>query len=467
MKKIKWRYNIGDRIVSPTDNKEKFDYTITNRETRQAKHKKKNGDIGYDYYQEQYYEYSCNICGATKLWKRMAHIGKSKCSCCSNKIRIRGINTIGDLYPELISYFNKDDAFNPKLDLDSRYDVICPNCGHKKNMRVGHLLDQNFICDYCNSIGVKRPELVKYFINQDEAYTVSYGSNSKILLQCPDCGERRYVSACNIYKKGFNCNRCGDGIPFPEKFMNNLLTQLGVKFIFQANSKVFNWCERLRYDFYIPDISTIIEVHGAQHYKSDFKHCSGQSLETIQKNDIYKKQLALNNGITTYITIDCSWSNTKWIANSIINSKISELFNLQNVDWNACAHFAMSNISKKICTCWRDNYGHITTTILAKQFNLCTTTITKYLKQGTELGWCEYDAEKELEKGRIKSKETCSKPVIVLKNNQSVGIFDSIAELERQSDAIYGIHFPSSTICNICKGKMSQSNGYRFKYIDK
>ena len=67
-------------------------------------------------------------------------------------------------------------------------------------------------------------------------------------------------------------------------------------------------------------IYRIIENHGEQHYihRGTFK---SKSLEDEQRNDVYKKTLARQNGVIHYIVLDCRESNVSWIKKSILNSQ--------------------------------------------------------------------------------------------------------------------------------------------------
>lgn len=129
---------------------------------------------------------------------------------------------------------------------------------------------------------------------------------------------------------------------YPERFMSSLLTVLGVDF---AREQTFPWATNVigengknsfkRYDFYIPSMSVIIEVHGSQHYSGGFEYLGGRSLEEECANDQYKEQLAKDNGIKHYIVINALSSTSSFIKDSILtNLEFTSLFDLSNIDWN-------------------------------------------------------------------------------------------------------------------------------------
>lgn len=129
---------------------------------------------------------------------------------------------------------------------------------------------------------------------------------------------------------------------YPERLMNSLLLLLGVDF---AREQTFEWSTNVidengrsstkRYDFYIPSLSTIIEVHGAQHYEGGFEHLGGRTLEEEQANDRQKQRIAKENGITHYIVINALSSTLSFIKESIAtNQEFVALFDITGIDWN-------------------------------------------------------------------------------------------------------------------------------------
>ena len=338
-KKVKWKYEVGNHII---DEPRGLHLIITNRETRQET-KTIRGKSWPN--TEKYYECSCYVCGGTNMWRR-EHQVKSGCSYCCGRMRKRGINTIGDKYPDLVPYFDDDDAFNPEFTLESYYSFQCPVCNHRKKMRIGHLLDQAFTCDYCLSLEKKRPDLIQYLVNKEDAL-LPLKSSIQVQVKCPHCQNERTVPMERLSKQGFYCPRCDDGIPFTERLVGEVLRSLDINFITQAGNKVFDWIDRRRYDFYLPMLNAIIETHGSHHYaETRFR----KGIEQEQENDRAKEQLAKENGVQHYIVIDCRRSSLDWIKNSLLNSKLAQIVDMSNVDWIACTERATTNKIKEICS---------------------------------------------------------------------------------------------------------------------
>lgn len=326
----KFRIEIGQTFKD-----EKRDLTIINREYRETNIKRKGKN---SYIQNQkWYKYKCNICGYDEGWieenKLISTIG---CACCSNQVIVKGIN----------------------------------------------------------DIATTNPEMVKYFVNIEDAYTHSYCSNKKVWFKCLDCDFKKEMKISDFYKSGFRCKVCGDGVSYPEKVMINLLKELEINFKTQLSKTTFKWCKDYYYDFYFEynDEEYIVETHGLQHYEenTNFK----MSLEEQQINDENKKELAIHNGVKleNYIVVDCRYSNIDFIKNSILNSMLNKTFDLDNINWKEINEQSQKSLVKKVCDYWyihnEINGECLTVPNISKTFNLSTSTIYRYLRTGENLGWC-------------------------------------------------------------------------------
>lgn len=218
--------------------------------------------------------------------------------------------------------------------------------------------------------------------------------------RCGICEHEDWIREDSLLN-GCGCNTCGDGVSYPEKLMESVLTQLGIKYERQYRT---DWSQNKVYDFYLPDYNTIIETHGIQHYEESNR---GRSLKEEQKNDKLKEELALKNKIKHYIIIDCRESNLQYIRLNILDSKLNELLNLNKVDWIKCGKYASGNLVKEVCN--RYNMG-ISIKDLTKEFYISKRTITRYLNKGNELGWCKYDGKEEMRRnGKRNAKKYLNK----------------------------------------------------------
>ena len=288
------------------------------------------------------------------------------------------------------------------------YIVKCLKCGYIYEEPKLESNLKKFGCKVCrgrkvvegiNDIATTHPWMIKYFKNPEEAKHITYNSNKKTDMLCPDCKKFEKKMSPNIlYRNGIGCSFCNDGISYPEKFIANFLYELNIDFITQLSKTNFKWCDCYRYDFYIPDYNIIIEVHGIQHYEDSFvginsKNRKIKTLKEEQQNDKIKQELALKNGIKNYIILDCRESTLEWIKNSIINSNLQEIFdvNFDNINWDKIAFNSLKSNVLIACKLWNEN-EYFTTEDIGKILHLSSSTILKYLKKGNEAGFCVYNA---------------------------------------------------------------------------
>lgn len=340
------------------------------------------------------------------------------------------------------------------------YKYKCNKCGYNEGwIEESHLISKHGGCSCCasrtvvkgiNDIATTDPNIVKYFNDISAAYTNTANSHKKVKVKCPDCGRIRdkkmTISEIKRYNS-INCS-CRDGKSYPEKFMFNIFEQLNKPFVQQLSKSDINWCGNYYYDFYNNIDNIIIETHGIQHYiETSFKI----SLKEQQEIDKIKRELALSNGISNYIELDCRYSDKDFIRDSVLNSELINYFNFDNIDWDEADRFATKNLVKEVCKYYEDNKNKTLKKDIASKFKISIDTLTKYLHKGDRLGWCTY--EKYNDKLKIKVVETND-------------IFNSIRECCRIFDEKYNIKLNNGCISNVLRGKSKTHKGYHFEYVD-
>lgn len=358
------------------------------------------------------------------------------------------------------------------------YKYCCNKDGYEGWIEEGNLLQGNGCLACCktkstpildiNLMYNTDPWMIPY-VGEEIAKTHTSQSSKKVQVTCPDCGhiKSKKVRIADIYKNhSIGCN-CSDKISFGEKTMFSILEQLKIQFQTQLSKTRFNWCNKYYYDFYfeLNKEQYICEINGIQHYEQTNRK-GARTLKEEQENDRIKKELALANGIKpeNYIVLDCRYSEFEFIKQNILNSKLNKLFDLSKIDWIKVEKFALSNRVKEACNLW--NSGISSTQDIAIIMKLARNTITKYLKKGSSsaINWCNYDAKEEIFKGRSKSGKMSGKPVEMFKDGISLGVFESLVDLERRSEKLFGIKLLNGGISDVCLGKQKQYKGYTFRY---
>lgn len=386
---------------------DKRDLTIVGRKYITKKHPPdKKGRV---YIQDvKYYKCKCNKCGWDRNWIIESHLIGEKhqgCSSCCNRTAVLGINTIWDT--------------------------------------------DRWMCD----LGVSEEDAKKH----------TKGSSKYIEVTCPDCRNKKKIKISAIYRaKSIGCV-CGDGFSYPEKFMYNILKQLNIEFETQYSPQYLN---KKRSDFYIPSLKLVIETDGEiNHRGGKLYNKNNKTLPECIRIDDWKDNQHKLNDIHT-IRINCFKSNMNYIKQNILDSELITYLNFRDVDWVQADLYAIkSNKTKEICEYWKNKQEWETARNIGECFRINRTTVYEYLKKGTKLGWCFYNAEEELKKSGLKQGIANGKPVEIFKNGQSMGVFNSCGQLERESQRLFGIKLIQSMISMVCTGKRKQYKGFTFNYI--
>ena len=269
-------------------------------------------------------------------------------------------------------------------------------------------------------------------------------SSMRVEATCPDCGFRKNVVISNLYRRGIGCV-CQDGVSFPNKFVCNVLQQLNIQF---QPEYYDDWSENRKYDIYVSSNKLIIENHGMQHYGDCNLHSKARTLKEEQDNDLFKYTLAINNGITNYVVLDCRYSQKEWIKASIMNSKLPSLlgFHEYDVDWDAALLYAMTSLVKTSAELF--NEGHHVAEI-AKIIGRSRSSVWKWLIAATQLELCNYNPKTET----------------TLVNSKQIRCIETGVTFESVRKAAQFIGQSSTSIVNCLKEKTSQAGGYHWEYV--
>ena len=325
----------------------------------------------------------------------------------------------------------------------------CPYCSHKK-----------ISVDGSNSLAIDRPDLLQYFLNEEDAFKYSTYSNKKLYFKCPECGKikTKKMIIGNLSKRGFSCEFCGDKISKPNKFIREVAIQLLElkeidKFRLEYSPE---WAKPYRYDCYIlkDKQNILLELDGIQHKKDKGIYSLG-----VSERDKIKNQLAKKNNYIL-VRIDCENTDFGNLKNQLLRSEIVDFIKFDKIDWESIKINMQKNLTKEICDEY-NKYDYISTTTLAKKFHICKETAAKSLKIGKELNWCDYNAK--IDFAKEKRFRLGKKINIYNLNNDLIQCFDTKKEAKEWIKKQEG----SCSICyiNDClSGKRSSYKNYIFKY---
>lgn len=210
-----------------------------------------------------------------------------------------------------------------------------------------------------------------------------------------------------------------DGYSYSEKIMYCLLCELDCDFTKEKSD--FKWLKpwNKRYDFYFEKDGQeyIIETHGGQHYTNKgFSSLGGRTLEEEQENDKFKKELALKNNIKeeNYIVIDCRKSELEFIKNNILHSRLNDVFDLDNVDWNEISLKSCTSEILKINNMYKNGLSIMEISKITKYGR---DTIRDYLQRCKDSNLNDYDKSKSQCTSIEKKYNITDKDILDLYNN--------------------------------------------------
>lgn len=316
-----------------------------------------------------------------------------------------------------------------------------------------NVCDNKKVLKGVNDIHTKRPDMIKYLYNEEDSYKYTEYSGHKIHFKCPECGFITLKTISNVSANGFSCERCSDGISYPNKFMMGLLEELNIEYISEYSPKwLTNIITGSAYDFYIPSKKLIIEMDGGFHKKG--YHNNEKCLNNQIKRDDIKNKLAIEHDIRI-VRIDCDYKSIEkrsdFIKINVCESKLKDIFSLRDIDWHKVYEFATINLVKNICECYEINKDKMNLKDIAKKNNIHISTLIRYLKIGNECGWCVYKPSK---KGKRKVKVVEIDRIYESTNSCAI-------ELTKMFNKKYG----QACISNACL-KNKPYKGLHFEFVD-
>ena len=337
--------------------------------------------------------------------------------------------------------------------------------GHTWDAIPNNIISRKSGCPYCsgniitigeNDMWSVRPDVATLLKDSNDGYKYTAYSGKKALFVCPECGEEQLKTISSVSIQGFSCRMCGDGVSYPNKFSRALLKQLPIDIYDVEYSP--KWAQGYLYDNYFEYNGNkyILEMDGGFHYIS--RDLYGSTIEERKNKDKIKDKLAMENGIEI-IRIDCQKSNCTYIKNNIIQSQLSEFFDLSHIDWEQCDEIAQKSLVKQVCDVYKSGIHDVIQ--LKDIFHLNRNTITDYLKRGSALKFCDYSIENSKKEGNKKK----LRPIVMIDKNGDIKYFEGIIPCIEEMWGKHNIKLTHSNIIKSCK-EHKLYKGFMFMYLD-
>lgn len=416
----------------------------------------------------------CKICDYVWSVRPNSLVCGQGCPLCGRKTIGEKLKLTNEEFQTRISKLNSTYTVLDKYEnCKKKVECHCNICGGKWKASPIKLLN-GCGCPICagkdcvvgiNDIATVRPDLVKYFINKEDATKYTVGSCQRIIFKCPDCGSEKEMTISVLTSNGFSCDICNDKLSYPNKYMRGFVSQIPVEnVIYEYNPE---WIKPSRYDGYFEykGQAYIMEMDGELGHGKRVYGTNEKDIEGLER-DRYKDYMANQHNIKV-IRIDCIKSESDYISNNIINSELNDIFDLSVIDWNKCNEFATKNIVKEVCDYF--NKTKFLVSQIAKDFKLGNNTVRRYLKRGTELGWCNYVPNGHRTKKVYipKTDRKFNRGILVYNKNDVNTVlhtFQNSVECAENMSNIYECNFIPSCIRNVINGYNKTYKGFVFKY---
>jgi hypothetical protein len=337
--------------------------------------------------------------------------------------------------------------------------------GHRWYSEPNWVFNGQF-CPYClnrrvlvgyNDLWTTHSEIASLLQNPQDGYEHTYGSKYKTYFICQCCGNIIFKSIKEVYSRGLGCQRCGDTISYPNKFMRALLSQLDVQNIKHEYSP--SWLYPYSYDNYfeINGYKILLEADGGIGHGNKVFGSNEVDTDGLERDRI-KDKLAQEHEMHV-VRIDCNYKDYnkyKYIKQNILSSRFANIVDLSCVDWDKCHAEALSSLVYKCAEMY--NKGFCVGDIV-RQLGYDNGTVSSWLKQAAQIGLCTYNKEESRKRGRKLLHRAVNQ---YSKDGFFIGTYESL------TTASLATSINSTAISNCCKKKkyFHTAGGFCWFYVD-
>lgn len=185
------------------------------------------------------------------------------------------------------------------------YRFVCRDCGHERISNLGRMRVHLECGCKTNNIHRTEEEFKKDLPNKYILLSSFEGMTKKVLVKCRDCGFLWKVRPADIIYSGASCPHCNNlaSISKGEKLIQDFLDIHSIEFIREQNLPG----TLMRFDFWLPKYSTVIEYNGRQHYHYiKFFHQNNSGFKKMKERDRTKKEYCETHSIT-FLEIPYTW----------------------------------------------------------------------------------------------------------------------------------------------------------------
>lgn len=461
---MEYHYNVGD-IVNGCEILE---------QTRKIKSKGKTC---------RSYTTKCLKCGTVTEQKLESTFDKG-CSCavCASRLIVKGINDITTTHPDYVKYFvHIEDAENNSYASNKKRLMKCPDCGNEQMCTPNYLTNSGFPCKKCGD-GVSYPNklmfnvLTQLGVEFEPEYQPKWVDKSRYDFYIPSKNlivemdgmlhyqdnnmsnltqeETEYLDKRKedeALTRGINTIRI-DSRKSDVKYISENIKSSGLLKIINDNNSDLDWIECHRFacssrvkeacDLWNGGIRSTYEIGKIMKldpsticiYLKKGKHCGMCDYDAKQAMIDAGKKACANRVYT---------KKEKGLPMSIISAAKRE------------------NMIRDIC---KDFKNGLTKEELANKYEYVTETIVRLLKDGAKNGWCVYD-NTETNAKRLKEMQLNNrKTVLVYKDGEFLGEYNSASEIDRKSKEDFGERLDFRNISAVCRGKRKSYKGYVFEF---